>query len=434
MRALPSSSLKPVVSSAFFIFVFVLFAVIFTAMFLCFPAAAQQSQPAALTMPHPLITQALDESHVKVLQGNTHPLARREFDLGTAPATLPMERMLLVLKRSPEQEGALRQLLDHQQDKHSPHYHKWLTPEQFGAQFGPSDADMQTITSWLQSHGFQVGTTKGRTVLEFSGSASQVQEAFRTSIHKYIVNGEQHWANASDPSIPAALAPAVAGVMTLHNFLSKPAVRFIKDPVLAQVVGNEPSKRHVTFPPQNGQAAIHALAPQDFATIYNINPAYNTLSGMGVTIGVVGRTDLYNAGQDVANFLQEVGSANGFFAGFAPSIILNGPDPGDAGGGELLEATLDATWASSIAPNAMVDFVVSGSTNTTDGVDLSESYIVDNNLSDIMTESFGSCEYYSTDGRLQGVSALAEQAAAQGITYFVSAGDNGAEGCDARCQ
>src|SRR5262252_8642584 len=231
MRALPASSLKPVVSSTFFIFLFVLFAVIFTATFLWVPATAQQSASAALPAPRPLITQTLDESRMKVLKGNTHPLARREFDLGTAPATLPIERMLLVLKRNPEQETALRKLLDDQQDKHSPHYHKWLTPEQFGAQFGQSDADLETITLWLQSHGFQVGTTKGRTVLEFSGSASQVQEAFRTSIHKYIVNGEQHWANASDPSIPAALAPAVAGPLTLHNFLKKPLLHWAKEPV-----------------------------------------------------------------------------------------------------------------------------------------------------------------------------------------------------------
>ena len=139
--------------------------------------------------PRPLITQPVDEAQLTVLKGNTHALARPQFDLGTAPATLPMQRMLLVLKRSPEQESALRQLLDDQQDKQSPNYHKWLTPEQFGKEFGPTDADMQTITSWLQSHGFQVGTSKGRTVLEFSGSASQVKEAFHTTIHKYIVNG-----------------------------------------------------------------------------------------------------------------------------------------------------------------------------------------------------------------------------------------------------
>src|SRR5208337_4615629 len=105
------------------------------------------------------------------LKGNTHPLARPEFDLGTAQASLPMERMLLVLKRSPDQETALRKLLDDQQDEHSPNYHKWLTPDQFGKQFGPTDADMATIAAWLQSHGFEVGTSTGRTVLEFSGSA-----------------------------------------------------------------------------------------------------------------------------------------------------------------------------------------------------------------------------------------------------------------------
>jgi subtilase family serine protease len=161
-------------------------------------ALAQESALAkdagqATAVPRPLITQPVDESNLTTLRGNTYPLARAEFDLGTAPATLPMERMLLVLKRSPEQEAALDKLLDDQQDKASPNYHQWLTPEQFGKQFGPADEDMQTIAAWLQSHGFRVGSTKGRTVLEFSGSASQVQEAFHTTIHKYLVNGEQYW-------------------------------------------------------------------------------------------------------------------------------------------------------------------------------------------------------------------------------------------------
>src|SRR5262249_33445045 len=148
-------------------------------------------------------------------------------------AGLPMQRMLLVLKRSDDQEASLRKLLDDQQDKTSPSYHKWLTPEQFGQQFGPTDADIQTVSAWLQSHGFQVGSTKGRTVLAFSGTAGRVQEAFHTTIHKYLVNGEQHWANSNDPSIPTALAPAVAGIRSLHNFprppLSAPAGAFSHD-------------------------------------------------------------------------------------------------------------------------------------------------------------------------------------------------------------
>src|SRR5260370_499930 len=135
------------------------------ALFVSAPSLAQQSnaqQPALSAAPHPLITQPVDEVQLTVLRGKTHRLACPEFDLGTAPATLPMNRMLLVLKRSSEQESALRKLLDDQQDKSSANYHKWLTPEDYGKQFGPTDADLQTITAWLQSHGFPGGSTKCR--------------------------------------------------------------------------------------------------------------------------------------------------------------------------------------------------------------------------------------------------------------------------------
>ncbi len=390
--------------------------------------STQDSTREIIAAAPPLITAAIDESRLTTLKGNTHPLARPEFDLGTAPASLPMQRMLLVLKRSPEQDLALRKLLDDQQDKNSPNYHKWMSPEQFGKQFGPTDSDMQVITTWLQSHGFEVGATKGRTMLAFSGSASQVREAFHTTIHKYLVNGEQHWANASDPQIPAALDPAIAGVLTLHNFISKPASHLVREPVLAKVVrGNKPQ---VTFPAQSGQPALNALAPQDYAAIYDIQSVYNTYTGAGVTIGVVGRSDLYAFDQDINNFASTIGYANNTFRGADVGIFVDGPDPGDSGGGDEAEATLDTTWSGAIAPDADINFVVSGSTNTTDGIDLSELYIVENNLVDIMTESFSTCEYFATDARLAGISALAEQAAAQGITYFVSAGDSGAEGCD----
>ncbi|MGE5056101.1 MAG: protease pro-enzyme activation domain-containing protein, partial [Acidobacteriota bacterium] len=209
-----------------------------------------QDRAQMVSAPHPLITKAVDESQLATLKGNTHHLARREFDLGSAPATLPMQRMLLVLKRSPEQQLALRKLLDDQQDRHSANYHKWMTPEEFGKQFGPSDTDMQTIAGWLLAHGFEVGTTKGRTVLEFSGSAGQVREAFHTTIHKYIVNGEQHWANANDPQIPAALVPAIAGVATLHNFVSRPQSDLKQEHALARVVPG--ARPEITFT-QGGQ-------------------------------------------------------------------------------------------------------------------------------------------------------------------------------------
>jgi len=372
----------------------------------------------AQTAPRPLIVQSVDEGQLVRLQGNTYPLARSEFDQGAAPSDLPMQRMLLVLKRSPEQDTALMKLLDDQQDKASPNYHKWLTPEQFGKQFGPADQDIQTITAWLQSHGFAVNrVTKGRSVIEFSGTASQVQEAFHTPIHKYVVNGENHWANASDPEIPAALVPAVAGVNTLHNFYKEPQISRMEKVAASIVRGPKPQ---VTF----SNPTTHALGPQDYATIYNMNPVYQSnITGSGVTIGVVGRTNI------------NLGDVNDFHEIFAVStagvsLVFDGPDPGNLGGGEEAEAVLDTTWSSVLAPGAEVKLVVSASTNTTDGVDLSEIWIIDNNLADIMTESFASCEAGHTDAEIAAQGALAEQAAAQGIAYMVSSGDAGAEGCD----
>jgi len=130
--------------------------------------------------------------------------------------------MALLLQRSPDQETALRQLLDQQQDKSSPNYHKWLLPDQFGKQFGPADADIQAVTDWLTTRGFTgVKVSAGRTTIEFSGNIGQVRNAFQTEIHHYLVNGKMHMANVSDPQIPAALAPVVAGVVSLHDFRPK---------------------------------------------------------------------------------------------------------------------------------------------------------------------------------------------------------------------
>ena len=364
----------------------------------------------------PLITRPINESVLVTLKGNTHPLAQPRYDMGIAPPDLPMNRMLLVLNRDPQQDFALRKLLDDQQDKNSPNFHRWMTPAQFGAQFGATDQDIQLVTGWLQTHGFQIDrVSNGRSVIEFSGVESQVEQAFHTQVHRYVLpNGEQHWANASDPQIPAALAPAVAGVWTLNNFRKRPRIRISKNQIPIPAKGASPL---LTF---NGR---HALMPGDFATIYNLNPLYSAgVNGQGTTIAVVARSD-FNQG-DLSSFRSLAGLPSP-----ALKFTLDGPDPGIFDPSEEFEADLDATWSGAIAPNATINFVVSASTNTTDGVDLSELYIVDNNAGDVMTESFGSCEGLATQAEAQALSALAEQAAAEGITYMVSAGDSGAEGC-----
>jgi hypothetical protein len=390
-----------------------------------FPAQGQSdlSTSSPVQYVHPLITKPLDESQRVVLKGNTHRLARALYDRGAAPANLPMDRMLLVLKRSPEQDMALHELLDSQHDKASPNYHKWLTPDEFGKQFGAADADIQIVNNWLQSHGFHGSVvSRGRTVIEFSGTAAQVQQAFGTTIHQYTVNGEQHWANAADPQIPAALAPVVAGVRTLHSFRKKPLLQVAPQQIKAKYVSGTPPQ--VTFP---GNPPLHALAPADFKKIYNATSILSSgIDGTGVSIAVVARSNLLAYGQDVTQFR----GLFGICCSNSPIIYVNGPDPGVLSGGEEVEATLDASWAGAVAPNALIDVVVSASTNTTDGVDLSELYIVDNNLAPIMTESFGGCEAGLTTAEADGIAAMAEQAAAQGITYFVSSGDSGSAGCD----
>ncbi|HTS36064.1 MAG TPA: Ig-like domain repeat protein [Candidatus Solibacter sp.] len=387
-------------------------------------AGAQDATGAETQIRQPLIRQPIDESQLTTLKGNTHPLARPEFDLGTASADLPTKRMLLVLTRSPEQEAELAKLLDDQQDKSSPNYHKWLTPEQFGKQFGPGDADLQTITAWLQSHGFEVGSTKGRTVLEFSGTAGQVQEAFHTSIHQYLVSGEQHWANASDPQIPTALAGAVAGVDSLNNFPRKamnvPGGTYERDEKTGRIHAVRPL---LTFPGNCNQIQeCYGVTPYDFATIYNELPLWNAgITGAGVTIAIVGETDIQLS--DVQSFRSYFGlPAND------PTFIWNGPDPGIQG--DESEADIDVQWSGGAAPGASIDFVISESTETTAGIDLSAVYIVEQNLAPIMSESYGLCELGLGTAGNAFYNALWQQASAQGITVFISAGDNGSAGCD----
>ena len=368
------------------------------------------------------ITQAIDESQLTLLKGNTHPLARTEFDRGAATPGMTLHRMLLSLKRSPDQESALQQMLVDLQDKSSPNYHQWLTPDAFGRQFGPSDQDMQTVIAWLESHGFQVANvTKGRTVIEFTGTVSQVSSAFHTQIHRYSVQGEEHWANSSNPQIPTALTPVVAGVATLHNFVKKSHLK------TAGIIGHG-SVTDGAKPSINFSDGRHGVGPADFAKIYNVPNSLNAgaTSGDGITIAVVGRSNI--SASDVQNFRTLFGIPTPFTT--ANNIVLNGPDPGNLGGGEEFEAVLDASWSGAAAPNATVKFVVSQTTETTDGVDLSEVFIIDNNLAPVMTESFGLCELQAGAAQAATEANVAEQAAAQGITFISSTGDAGASGCD----
>jgi hypothetical protein len=368
---------------------------------------------------------AIDESSLIVLGGNRHPLATPANDRGEAAADLPMERMLLVLTRGSAAESALQSLLSRQQDKSSPDFHAWLSPAEFGVQFGVSRGDLQKITGWLESHGFRVNRLgqSGMTI-EFSGTAGQVKNTFHTAIHSYLVSGEKHYANASDPEIPAALAPVVAGIDTLHDFRKKPAIHVLGK---ANRVANT-SLWQPEFTFSSAAGLEHFLAPGDFSIIYNTAPLYQDgINGTGQSVAIVARSNI------------NLSDAQIFRIAFGlpvndPQIILDGPDPGNLFGNEETEADLDVEWSGAIAPMAAIKFVVSASTNSTDGVDLSSLYIVDNNLAPVLSASFGQCEQSLGQAENTFYNNLWEQAAAQGITAVISSGDSGPAGCDSDSQ
>jgi hypothetical protein len=368
------------------------------------------------------ITEAVDERNLVALKGNVHPLARAEFDQGPVADSQPLNRMLLLLQRSPDQESALRQLLDDQQNRSTASYHAWLTPEQFGKQFGPADADIQAVTQWLASHGFTgIKVGPGRTVLEFSGTVGSVRSAFYTEIHRYLVNGEERIANTVDPQIPAAIAPVVAGVVSLHSFGPAPHILNV-----GSFFRSKTSREVKPLFTPVGSSNFFPLAPADFATIYNTIPLLNgnpKIDGTGQTIAIVGESNIHV--QDVVDFRNLFGLPQNFST---QNIIVNGTDPGF--NRTETESDLDVQWAGAVAPGATIDFVTSSPTETTSGIHLSAVYIVDNNLAAVMSESFGQCEQHLGSTGNQFYNSLWEQAAAQGITVILSAGDGGSAGCD----
>lgn len=396
------------------------------------PSLAQVSDVA------PRITQAINNSQLRVLRGNVHPMARPAYDRGAAPASLSMEHMLLVLSRSPQQESALETLLAQQQDKSSPNYHKWLTPAQFGAEFGPADQDIQTVSSWLQSEGFTVNSVStGRTVIDFSGTAATVQSAFHTAIHRYVLpNGEQHWANSGDPEIPVALAPVVVGVRSLNNFFPKPH----------RVAAIHPAavRPNYTYPYEGCTLNVNDcfdVTPADFATIYNVP---STATGANQTIAIVTDSDveitdlqqfrtLFGLTAMTINTPENPSSCQPNVPCFSEIIPPGQTDPGVQScnnNGDECEAILDVEWAGSPAPGANIDLVSSEDTSTSFGADLSATYIVDSLSVGVLSDSYGSCEFTLGTSGNQFYDQLWAQAAAEGITVVASAGDSGSAGCD----
>lgn len=376
--------------------------------------------------PQPMIREAIDESRLAVLEGNTRPEATPQNDRGLVPDSFPLPHMLLQLRRAPASEAALQQTIDGLHNPQSANYHQWLTPAQFAAQFGSAQADVDAVTGWLRLHGFTVhGVQPTGLVIDFGGTAGQVRSAYRTEIHNLEVNGVKHFANMSDPKIPAALAPVVTGIVSLHNFHPLPLLV---------------PKPQYTYTNSNG--TFHALVPGDIATIYNLNPAFAAgYTGKGQSIMVLEDTYLYNTG-DWTVFRKTFGLTRPYPSGtlsqISPAGAVTCTNPGfqgasgDPGYGDDGEAIIDVEWATAAAPNAAVILAACEDTTAFGGLIALENVLngPSSGLPSVVSISYGESEESNGAAANASYNSAYQQAVSEGVSIFVSSGDEGAASSD----
>ncbi|HEY3909949.1 MAG TPA: protease pro-enzyme activation domain-containing protein [Stellaceae bacterium] len=374
------------------------------------PAAAQHQG---------LITLPLDATRLVTLAGNTRPEANAANDRGRVADSLPIAHMLLLLRRSEAQEAALGRTIEDLQDPTSPDYHHWLTAAGFGARFGAVAPDLAAITGWLAKQGFRINSVyPNGTTIDFSGTAGQVRAAFRTEVHYFDVAGVTHTANMGDPHIPAALAPAIAGIASLNDFRPTPQYTF------AAACAGE-----AVLP-----STCYALVPADLATIYDLRPLFRAgVVGKGLTIDVIEDSNLYSV-NDWRTFRStfRLDRFPGSFRQIHPPPARDGSDCQDPGTtGDDSEATLDAEWAGAAAPGAAIVLASCADTAATSGNLIALENVVNAaRTPDVISISHSQCEAAAGATLNAAWAAAYQQAVAEGISVFVSAGDFGAAACD----
>ena len=368
---------------------------------------------AVSAQPHLLITQQIDPSKLVTLVGNTRYEANARNDRGRVSDGLPLDHMLLQLKRDPEVESEFAAYIETLTDKSSPNFRHWMSAAEQGEKFGPAQSDIDAITGWLRAQGFTVGYVyPNRMVIDFSGTAGQIRDAFHTEIHYLSVKGERHIANMSDPRIPAALAPAITGVVSLHDF--KPHAYY---------------KMRTNYTFSGCGSTCYALVPADFQTIYNLSPVYSGgTTGAGQTVAVVEDTNSF--GTDWSKYQSTFGltTYGGTLTTTHPNDAGNCTNPGT--NGDDIEADLDVEMVTAAAPGAALELISCSDTSTTfGGLIAMQNLISAPTPPPIMTMSYGVCEVLNGAASNASFNTVFQSAAAAGVSVFVSAGDDGASAC-----
>ena len=373
----------------------------------------------AQTGPANRIAKNITNDSVSAVKGSVHPMLRSEADQGLKDASTVLHGLTMNFAPTAAQQADLEALLVRQQQPSSPDYHRWLTPQQFADRFGMSQQDISRVSSWLQSQGFAVdGVSDSRNSIRFSGSVATVERALRTEIHNYTLDGETHFANSSEISLPAAIAPSISSIRGLNDF--KPRPQNIRVPTANTALS------HPEF--TSGQSGSHFLTPGDFATIYNVTPLYTaTYTGKGQSIAVLGQTAVVMA--DITAFR----AAAGLPVNNPTIVVVPGTTPpNNPGGGDMTEADLDLEWTGGVAKDANIVFI--NSANIFDSM----LYVIQNKITvdgnsitiPIISNSYGSCETNFTAADIKTLETALKQANVQGQTLVTASGDSGAADCD----
>jgi len=368
--------------------------------------------------PVPTITATIDSTHLTTLDGNTRPELASATDLGRVADSLELGHMYLQLKRSAAQESALKDYIEELHNPKSSSFHQWLTSAEFAEYFGIDKQDVTTVETWLKSEGFTVhGATPSGLVVDFSGTAGQVRNSLHTEIHHYSVGGVKHLANASDPKIPTALTPAVAGVISLHDFHPKPMM----------------VKRIKHAPGYTEASGFHEIVAGDIETIYSINPLLAAgFSGQGQSIVLLEDTYLYST-TDWTIFRKTFGLSRAYpqatLTQEAPAGSITCTNPGVPSGGDDGEAAIDVEWASAAAPSAAIILAAckDGATVATFGGLLAlENILNSSTLPTVVSMSYGESEASSGAAGNLAFNNAFSQAVTEGVSIFVSSGDEDA--------